>query len=111
MTTEIPTPVIDNIASMLNEMMGGANWRAWPTVAVKDQQAAMIRDDLAGLGLSWADSRAIVIGMDKAFGLMAHFTGHPDGYRSLVMTVDLLKEKAAEVRPPAAPNTAEPTQN
>jgi hypothetical protein len=111
MTTEIPTPVIDSIASMLDQWTGGADWRAWPTIAVKDQTAASIRNDLAGLGLSWADSKAVIIGMDKAFGLMAHFTGHPDGYRSLVMTVDLLKEKAAEVWPPAAPNITEPTQN
>jgi hypothetical protein len=34
--------------------------------------------------------------MNKALALMEHFTGHPEGYRSVVLTVDLLKEKAAE---------------
>lgn len=111
MTSEIPTPVIDGIASLMDQWTQGANWRAWPSVAAKDQTAAAIRDDLAAQGLSKADYRALVIGMDKGFAIMEHFTGHPDGYRSLVMTVDLLKEKAGEVPGPPAESAAPPTQN
>jgi len=34
--------------------------------------------------------------MDKAMAMMVNFSAHPSGYRHLIMTVDLLKEKAAE---------------
>jgi hypothetical protein len=94
---EIPqTPVIDSIASILDQWSQYAGWRSWPSVAVKDQMTSYLRDDLASQGLTWADSKAVIVGMNKALALMEHFTGHPEGYRSVVLTVDLLKEKAAE---------------
>jgi hypothetical protein len=96
MATEIPTPVIDSIAGIMDQWAGGQQWRDWPTIAAKDQLTSFLRDDLVTSGLSWDDSRAVVFGMNKALALMEHFTGHPDGYRSVVMTVDLLKEKAGE---------------
>jgi hypothetical protein len=99
MAEPIPTPVIDSIASILDQWSGSGQWRAWPSVAAKDQMASRLRDDMKANGLSWADSRAYVLGMDKALAIMEHFTGHPDGYRSLVLVVDLLKEKVTE--PPA----------
>jgi hypothetical protein len=96
MATEIPTPVIDSIAGILDQYSGGSQWRAWPTIAAKDQLTSYLRDDLVANGLSWDNSKAVIFGMNKALALMEYFTGHPDGYRSVVMTVDLLKEKAAE---------------
>jgi hypothetical protein len=96
MATEIPTPVIDSIAGILDQWAHGPSWRAWPTIAAKDQLTSFLRDDLVANKLSWDDSKAVIFGMNKALALMEHFTGHPDGYRSVVMTVDLLKEKAAE---------------
>jgi hypothetical protein len=97
MATDIDTPTIDGIAEALDQMMGGSDqWRGWASVAVKDQCSAMVRDELAQDGLTWADSKSLAIGMDKAMGMMVNFTGHPSGYRRLIMTVDLLKEKAAE---------------
>jgi hypothetical protein len=104
MATEIQTPVIDNIAGLLNQWAQGEQWRAWPSVATKDQVGSALRDDLVANGLSWADARAVIVGMNKALALMEHFTGHPDGYRSVVMTVDLLKEKAAEWPTASPPN-------
>jgi hypothetical protein len=96
MAAEIQTPVIDNIAGILNQWAGHELWRGWPTVAIKDQIVAALRDDLAANELAWEDARAVAFGMNKALALMEHFTGHPDGYRQVVVTVDLLKEKAAE---------------
>lgn len=95
---EIPdTPVIDSIACILDQWSGGNSaWRQWSSVAQKDQMTSYLRDDLAAQGLSWADAKPVIVGMNKALALMEHFTGHPDGYRSVVMTVDLLKEKAAD---------------
>jgi hypothetical protein len=109
-TTEIPTPVIDSIASILDQWTGGPSWRVWPSVAAKDQLTSHLRDEMKANGLSWADARPFILGMNKALALMEHFTGHPDGYRSVVMTVDLLKEKAAD--PPASIGiTIEPPPN
>lgn len=99
MAIEIPTPVIDSIAGMMDQWTQGAPWRAWPSIAAKDQMTSFLRDDLVANGLSWADSKAVIIGMNKALALMEHFTGHPDGYRAVVMCVDLLKEKV--IGPPS----------
>jgi hypothetical protein len=96
MATEIPTPVIDSIAGFMNQWAGGSQWRAWPSIAAKDQMTSYLRDDLAAQGLSWADAKPFILGMNKALALMEHFTGHPDGYRSVVLTVDLLKENVIE---------------
>jgi hypothetical protein len=97
MATDIDTPTLDNIAMVMDNMMGGSDhWRSWASVAVKDQCSAMMRDELAQEGLTWADSKCLVIGMDKAMAMMVNFSAHPSGYRHLIMTVDLLKEKAAE---------------
>jgi hypothetical protein len=96
MAPEIPTPVIDSIAGILDQYSGNSQWRVWPSVAAKDQMTSFLRDEMSYHGLSWADSKAFVLGMNKALALMEHFTGHPDGYRSVVMTADVLKEKAAE---------------
>jgi hypothetical protein len=96
MATEIPTPVIDNIAGILDQWAGSPEWRAWPSIAAKDQLTSYLRDEMNANGLSWKDAKAVIFGMNKALGLMEHFTGHPDGYRSVVMTTDMLKEKAAE---------------
>lgn len=101
MAPEIPTPVIDSIASILDQWSGGSSeWRAFPSIAAKDQMTSYLRDDLATNGLSWADAKPFILGMNKALALMEHFTGHPDGYRSVVLTVDLLKEKAGEASVP-----------
>jgi hypothetical protein len=102
-----PTPVIDSIACILDQWCQNTGWRSWPSVAAKDQMTSYLRDDLASQGLTWADSKAVIVGMNKALALMEHFTGHPDGYRSVVLTVDLLKEKAAE-QPPSVTITSEP---
>lgn len=91
-----PTPVIDSIACILDQYGGNSGWRCWPSVAAKDQVTSYLRDEIIANGLSWADAKAVIFGMNKALALMEHFTGHPDGYRSVVMTVDLLKEKAVE---------------
>jgi hypothetical protein len=106
MAPEIPTPVIDSIASILDQWAQGPQWRDWTSVAVKDQMTSYLRDDLASQGLTWADSKAVIVGMNKALALMEHFTAHPDGYRSVVMTVDLLKEKAADL--PSIPIIPDP---
>jgi hypothetical protein len=107
---EIPaTPVIDSIAAILDQWSPNTRWRSWPSVAAKDQSTSYLRDDLAAQGLTWADSKAVIVGMNKALALMEHFTGHPDGYRSVVLTVDLLKEKAAE--PPSITIPPEPPSN
>jgi hypothetical protein len=93
---EINTPVIDSLAGLLDHFSQGNQWRGWPSVAAKDQMTSFLRDDMAANGLTWDDARAYALGMNKALALMEHFTGHPDGYRAVVLTVDLLKEKAAE---------------
>jgi hypothetical protein len=104
-----PTPVIDSIASILDQWSQNTVWRCWPSVAAKDQMTSYLRDELASQGLTWADSKAVIVGMNKALALMEHFTGHPDGYRSVVLTVDLLKEKAAD--PPSITILPEPPPN
>lgn len=107
---EIPaTPVIDSLASLLDQWTQNTGWRSWPSVAAKDQMTSYLRDDLVSQGLSWNDSKAVIVGMNKALALMEHFTGHPDGYRAVVLTVDLLKEKATE--PPSITVLPDPPPN